>query len=218
MKQTVKTSRTSGYLEKIFRKLNERYFDNELTEPIITIAPSKSSYGHCSVSEIWSKATGETVREINIASGTLDRPIEETVATLLHEMVHLYNLEHNIQDCSRGGTYHNKKFKEAAEQRDLKIDHHTTYGWTITSPTESLIEFIISNDWTDICMKREDIEGFRIPKGGTNGGMAGIPIPPTKKTTWKWTCPTCGQIARTTCLKMEQQLVCGICGVSMYHD
>lgn len=26
MKETVKTSRTAGYLEKIFRKLNEHYF------------------------------------------------------------------------------------------------------------------------------------------------------------------------------------------------
>lgn len=213
MKQTIKTSRTSGYLEKIFRRLNERYFNNELTEPIITISPTKGSYGHCSVGEIWSKATGDTVREINIASGTLDRPIEETVSTLLHEMVHLYNLENNIQDCSRGGTYHNKKFKNLAEQVDLKIDHHPTYGWTITSPTERLINFIISEGWNDICMNRVDIEGYG--KGG--GGMAGITLP-KKKSVWRWQCPCCGMIARTTSLLMENQLVCGICGVSMFHD
>ena len=37
MKETIKTSRTAGYLEKIFRTLNAHYFDNELEEPIITI-------------------------------------------------------------------------------------------------------------------------------------------------------------------------------------
>lgn len=37
MKETVKTSRTARYLEKIFRALNAKYFDNELEEPIITI-------------------------------------------------------------------------------------------------------------------------------------------------------------------------------------
>lgn len=217
MKQTVKTSRTAGYLEKMFRRLNEQYFNGELTEPIITVAPTKGAYGHCTVGEIWSKATGDSVREINIASGTLARPIEETVATLLHEMVHLYNLENNIQDTSRGGSYHNKKFKQAAECRGLKIDHHPTYGWTITSPTEELIEFIISEGWNDIAMNRLDIEGYSRGKGGTaTGGMAGIPIP--KKTNWKWTCPSCGLIARTTCVKMEGQLVCGICGVTMFHD
>ena len=35
MKQTVKTSRTAGYLEKMFRALNENYFDGEIEEPII---------------------------------------------------------------------------------------------------------------------------------------------------------------------------------------
>ena len=37
MKETIKTSRTSGYLEKIFRVLNAEYFENKLEEPIITI-------------------------------------------------------------------------------------------------------------------------------------------------------------------------------------
>ena len=37
MKETVKTSRTAGYLEKIFRALNVKYFNGELEEPIITI-------------------------------------------------------------------------------------------------------------------------------------------------------------------------------------
>ena len=32
MKQTVKTSRTAGYLEKIFRALNIRYFEGQLEE------------------------------------------------------------------------------------------------------------------------------------------------------------------------------------------
>ena len=37
MKQTIKTSRAAGYLEKMFRSLNDHYFNNELEEPIITI-------------------------------------------------------------------------------------------------------------------------------------------------------------------------------------
>ena len=37
MKQTIKTSRTAGYLEKIFRALNAHYFDGAIEEPVITI-------------------------------------------------------------------------------------------------------------------------------------------------------------------------------------
>lgn len=45
MKETVKTSRTAGYLEKIFRALNAKYFDNQLEEPIITIQSTPKAYG-----------------------------------------------------------------------------------------------------------------------------------------------------------------------------
>lgn len=46
MKETVKTSRTAGYLEKIFRALNVKYFNGELEEPIITIQSTPRAYGH----------------------------------------------------------------------------------------------------------------------------------------------------------------------------
>lgn len=199
MKQTVKTSRTAGYLEKIFRALNERYFAGDLIEPIITISPKKGTYGHCSVSKIWSKATGETVREINIASGTLDRPIENIVATMLHEMVHLYHLQVGVKDVSRGGYYHNKKFKEACEMRDLHIDFDPQIGWSITSPTEALIEFVIEQGWNDIAMNRYDPSlptmihiGGEPFKLGNDGSIS------KAKTSWRWKCPCCGMLARTT--------------------
>ena len=102
MKQTVRTSRTAGYLEKIFRSLNADSFNGELEEPVITIQDTPTAYGHVTVSKAWS-VKGEHQRELNIAAGTLQRPIEEVAATMLHEMVHLYNLQHEIQDCSRGG-------------------------------------------------------------------------------------------------------------------
>ena len=37
MKQTVKTSRAAGQLEKMFRELNKHYFDSTLPEPIISL-------------------------------------------------------------------------------------------------------------------------------------------------------------------------------------
>lgn len=119
MKETVKTSRTAGYLEKIFRALNAKYFNGELEEPIITIQSTPRAYGHVTVAKAWQR--GDTTRhELNIGAGTLARPIENVVATTLHECVHLWNLQNGIQDCSRGGQYHNKKFKEAPRPATLK--------------------------------------------------------------------------------------------------
>ena len=37
MKQTVKTSRAAGQLEKMFRELNKHYFAGKLPEPIISL-------------------------------------------------------------------------------------------------------------------------------------------------------------------------------------
>ena len=37
MKQTVKTSRAAGQLEKMFRELNKHYYNGELPEPIISL-------------------------------------------------------------------------------------------------------------------------------------------------------------------------------------
>lgn len=200
MKQTIKTSRTAGYLEKIFRKCNEHYFNGELVEPIITIAPTKGAYGHCTVNEVWTKSTGETAYEINIASGNLDRPIEDIVATLLHEMVHLWNLTHGVQDTSRGYTYHNTKFKSLAEKCDLQIDHHPTYGWTITTPTDKLVEFCIDNGWSEIAMSRPESYGINFGGrgGNTSGGSTPTGVPTPKKNSWKWVCPNCGMIVRST--------------------
>ena len=114
MKNTVKTSRVAGQLEKMFRALNTRFFGGELEEVIITLKKTPGAYGHITCGKTWN-AGGKERHEINISTATLDRPIEETTATLLHEMCHLYNLMHDVQDCSRGNTYHNKKFKECAE-------------------------------------------------------------------------------------------------------
>lgn len=145
MKETVKTSRTAGYLEKIFRALNVKYFNGELEEPIITIQSTPRAYGHVTVAKAWQRGD-TTSHELNIGAGTLARPIENVVATTLHECVHLWNLQNGIQDCSRGGAYHNKKFKEAAEARDLKISYDPRVGWSITEPTDALCEFILEQD------------------------------------------------------------------------
>lgn len=208
MKQTVKTSRAAGYLEKMFRVLNGHYFEGQLEEPIITIQSTPRAYGHVTVSKTWHRGDGEQRHELNVGAGTIDRPIENVVATLLHEMVHLYNLQNNIQDCSRGGSYHNKKFRDAAEVRDLKISYDSRIGWSITEPTEALLDFIITQGWSDVMMGRA--EGYTARGTGT-GRAGGVTPPPAVRkpsSTRKVVCPTCGQSVRAT---KTVHIICGVC-------
>lgn len=174
MKETVRTSRTAGYLEKIFRKLNQDFFGGCIEEPIITIQSTPKAYGHVTVAKAWTKgADKDQRRELNIGAGTLDRPIEAVVATMLHEMVHLYNLQNGVKDVSRGGAYHNKRFKNAAEAVGLVISYDPRIGWSITEPSERLMDYIIGQGWDDIMMARNEgwqLKGIAGPAGkGTEG-------------------------------------------------
>ena len=143
MKQLTTYNRVAGYLNHIFDLLNETYFESTLSRPTITIQSTPKAYGHFSLREdTWISKLGAT-HEINIGAGTLARPIEEVTATLLHEMVHYYNYINGVQDCSRGNTYHNRRFREAAMVRGLQVEHHEKYGWSITTPSDDLLEFVL---------------------------------------------------------------------------
>ena len=213
MKQLTSYNRVAGYLNKVFDLLNTEFFESELSRPTITIQSTPKAYGHFSLREdTWVSTLGGT-HEINIGAGTLSRPIEEVAATLLHEMVHYWNYIHGIQDCSRGNTYHNRKFKAAAEAHGLIVDHHEKYGWTITKPSDELLEVILKYDLTDILLNRNEFSGFQITGTGTHSGADFGTVAPHKSSTRKYVCPCCGMIVRATrnvnvaCLDCDEQLL-----------
>ena len=214
MKQLTSYNRVAGYLNKVFDLLNAEFFESELSRPTITIQSTPKAYGHFSLREdTWVSKLGGT-HEINIGAGTLSRPIEEVAATLLHEMVHYHNYLHGIQDCSRGNTYHNRKFKAAAEERGLIVSHSDKYGWSHTSPSDRLLEFILDNDLTDILINRNEFGGFRITGTGTHSGTLAIGGEvPRRSSSRKYMCPCCGMSVRATravniaCLDCDEPLL-----------
>ena len=210
MKELTSYNRVAGYLNKIFDLLNATFFENALSRPTITIQSTPKAYGHFSLREdTWVSKLGGT-HEINIGAGTLSRPIEEVVATLLHEMVHYYNYERGVQDCSRGNTYHNRKFKIEAEARGLVVEHSERNGWNRTSPSERLLDFVIDNGLTDILINRNEEGGFQITGTGTHNGF---PISlPKKSSTRKYICPCCGMSIRAT---REVNIACLDCDETM---
>lgn len=194
MKELINNSSVSDYLEKMFRQLNKDKFGGELETPIITIQSTPKAYGHITCSKIWKSVKGVSQYELNIAAEALNRPIANVVSTLLHEMVHLYNLMYDIQDCSRGQTYHNKKFKTKAEEVGLIISFDPRIGWSITAPGEELIQYIEKKGWTDILINRATSlsSGMRKPSS-----------------TRKYQCPTCGMSVRATKIVRVMCLDCG---------
>jgi len=209
MKRMNNYQRVANYLVKIFKNINEEFYNNELEIPTITIQSTVSAYGHVSVSKVWSTDDGRATHELNLSADYLNRPIENIVATMIHESVHLYCMQAGIKDTSNNGVYHNKRFKAIAESKSLIISRHEKYGWTITEPSEATLEFCIKYGLEDIELVRQSSFSFGGVTGTGNRGTT-TPIQPPKKkgNSRKWVCPKCGCIIRST---RTVNVICGDC-------
>ena len=123
--------------------------------------------------------------------------------------MHQYNNEIvNVQCTSRGGTYHNKYFKQTAEAHGLKVERSEKYGWSITSPSDELLDWILNNDIQEIKLNRNEYYGIRIT-GGNAAANGGAPTPTARPNhNHRYVCPCCHSIARSG---KPMRLICGDC-------
>ncbi len=201
MKQIQKMSRLTGELEKVFRLLNAELFDNQLETPVLTVIPTPRAYAHYTTTDVWN-VDGVGKREINIASGTLDRPLENVLASLVHEMVHMYcdTILHEKDVSGSSGTYHNKVYKREAEAHGLLVSRSEKYGWSHTEPSDSLLEFVLNhNELREIEMCRTNPSPISIGIGTHTGSNSGLKTIGTTATHHrKYVCPVCGCSCRAT--------------------
>lgn len=193
-------------LYRCFDLINEKYYEGKLKQPVITIQKQRSNnLGHFTLDKIWRDKEflddeDKSYYEININPINLNRPVEDIMETLNHEMVHYLNKTLEINDCS--GAKHNKKFKEIAEKVGLICENDKKYGWGITYNSEEFLEFIHNiikpnKDAFTYFMYIEHQEKEKKPR---------------EKKTFKHTCPVCGEIAKG---KKDAIFICGKCNVEM---
>ena len=215
-------------LENVFSKLNSRFFDGELKKPVITVASDAKGkcLGWCTAYKAWHEnenlneklfknATPDEIKamydkgfyEINIVAEHLSRPFKEIVETLLHEMIHLYNLQHDIKDTSRSGTYHNTKFRDACVGHGLVASKDARYGYCITKLDEEGEKFVatLGNQDFGICRT------FPIIFGNGEKGQTAVMSEP-KQRVRKYVCPFCGISVRAT---KSVNILCGDCNKKM---
>lgn len=206
-KETSKMSRAVSQLEHIYNKMNADFFEGKLPTPIITVQSSPRSYGHCTVAKVWKKKDGETY-ELNIAAEVLNYPIEETLDTMAHEMIHLYCRENGIKETSRGGVYHNNKFKELADKIGLQCYKSEKYGWN-TEAGETMLQYAIDNDWNEITLGRERVQRLLPTHTPTTAQTGTTPTrEPRPSSTRKYKCPCCNTSIRAT---KDVNVICGVC-------
>lgn len=188
-------------MQGMFSRLNEHFFNNELERVVFTFESGfkKGAYGWIKTVKEWKQ--GQTERyNINISADYLNRSKEAIIATLLHEMCHLYALQNEIQDTSRSGIYHNKKFKAIAEEHGLNIEEADKIGWSVTSLKPETIEWLIENsNFAEITIyKEKPLVAERVAK--------------PKQSTRKYVCPCCGLIVRATkecrikCIECDEEM------------
>jgi hypothetical protein len=203
-------------LQRMFRLLNKTYFNDELERPVITILTDSTSgaYGWISVHKVWSSKDNAWFREINLCAEYLNRPPEQVVTTLMHEMCHLLNIQRGVQDTSRAGTYHNREFKDAAEARDLIVEKDARYGYCVTKPSAGFTA-LVQKHCRAGCFKLERIKTYRdgtpkVTKTGSDGKERTVTR--SKQSSRKYLCPECGVTVRAT---KEVNVKCGDCDIQM---
>jgi hypothetical protein len=79
--------------------------------------------------------------EILLAGESLSRGAVATLGTVIHELAHAYCDANEIKDTSNGNRYHNKRFKEVAEEFGLTIERADVIGWSLTDVPPETQEF-----------------------------------------------------------------------------
>lgn len=199
---------TIGELHKAFYYLNRDLFGGKLSEPTIVVQSRgnrKLTLGWCSVNKIWKSESLQIEKyEINIVAEAINRGLLPVMSTLLHEMVHLYNLENNIKDTSRNYTYHNKNFKAMAEKFGLEVEHEDKVGWAVTRLTQSTVKLIYSYGINEDAFAMGRLEASEDEEKLKKKGNVR-----------KYYCPNCGISVRAT---KEVFIGCMDCKVVMVCD
>ncbi len=203
-------------LHKAYDIINKHFFNSELPVIAITIqsdARRKLTMGWCTTKEVWGDKEGKIkMYEINLTPEFLDLDFHETMDTLMHEMVHLYNKIKGVQDVSRGGTYHNKHFKNESIKRGFcyKEDKpDKKYGWSFSRLTEDTKKKLntlgINKEIFSIARRTGDyyvnIEMGNEPEQENEQKKKG--------NSFKWVCTSCNTTVRST--RLEVHIICGDC-------
>ena len=186
-------------LERFFKFFNQKLYKGSLPQPIITIqSAGRRKYLGWFCADIWRHRKNE-VPEINITAEELNRPVEDILETLLHEMVHLDNWHNDIVDCS-AQQYHNKKFKLGCDEIKLNCERNS-HGWAYTSLSPELRRLIKAGK-----PKASVFKIFRLEqnKGGKSGPGSRLK---------KWTCG-CTNIRVAV---SEFDATCNLCGNEFFE-
>ena len=179
-------------LERAVHWAYSRYGERpaDATPVVVTIQHTSKPHWAWISPDSWVTRGGSDLHELNVTPECLlDDPVD-IVGHVVHEVVHLINVDCDIKDCSKSGR-HNSEFDELAEQLGLVIK-----GNGITTPGKELARAIVREF-------KPDVAAFTAAKKAVQK-KARQP----RKSTAKW---TCGCTVVRAAAGIEVHAICG-CG------
>jgi hypothetical protein len=120
-------------LEQAWAAIRSRH--PEVPEAIVVVAAGQRlRWGHFAAGR-WQLPAGRRP-EVLVGGEGLRRPAREVLGTLLHEAAHGLADRRGIQDTSRGGRYHNRRYRQLAEEVGLQVACVDPIGWSATTVPE----------------------------------------------------------------------------------
>ena len=104
-------------MEQLYKIINKRLYNNDLPVPYFRMHNARYRKKGWNIQYKQNK-----VCQIDINQKSLDND-KNIVLEMMHQMVHIYCWKQNKKDTSRGGQYHNKIFRDIANEKGLVVDY-----------------------------------------------------------------------------------------------
>lgn len=203
-------------LNEAYKYFNQALFGGELAGCFLNFSRKKNTHGFLAPYR-WRRVDGEEyAHEISLTPTTLYRPASEVYSTLVHEMVHLWQVD--FGKPSRGG-YHNREWAdkmievglmpsdtglEGGKQTGQKMTHYIILDGAYITAFDAMPEqFVLPFTSLEGDLRKAMLTGKGVPVGK----LIGTPPSSGKKT--KYSCTSC---AVNVWGKPALKLVCGECG------
>jgi hypothetical protein len=120
-------------LERTWQTIRKRHPD--VPEAVLVVASGSEgkrlNLGHFAPHR-W-QVNGSDRHEVLVGGEGLQRGPVEVLGTLLHEAAHGLAQARSIQDTSRGGRYHNRRYAQLARELGLEVASVQPIGWSATT-------------------------------------------------------------------------------------
>lgn len=113
----------------------------EVPEVVVVVAAGSEGkqlkLGHYAASR-WHLDGGERA-EVLVGGEGLRCGAVDVLGTLLHEAAHGLAQTRGVKDTSRGGRYHNRRYRALAEELGLEVAETPPIGWSATTVPEATV-------------------------------------------------------------------------------